>query len=99
MGFVENLDDFLPADGPGVVGAVYTPAGGEPRSIVVSFYRPYFEPLGNIVESSSPMIECKAADVPELAQGDRFVINGIAYESNGNEPDETGWVRIRLTLA
>ncbi|MGH7605409.1 MAG: head-tail joining protein [Gemmatimonadaceae bacterium] len=99
MAFVEDLDEFLPEDGPGVVGAVYTPKGGLPTSIVVSFYRPYFEPLGNLVESSAPMVECKAADVPDLAQGDRFVINGIAYESAGNEPDGQGWMRIKLDLA
>jgi hypothetical protein len=99
MAFVEDFDDFIPEDGPGVVGAIYTPAGGEPSSILVSFYRPYFEPLGNLLESSAPMIECKQSDVPNLAQGDRFVVNGIAYESAGNEPDGIGWMRIKLDLA
>ncbi len=97
--FIENLDEFVPEDGPGVVGAIYTPPGGTPRAIRVNFYQPYFEPLGNLVESSAPAIECKLSDVPGLAQDtSTFIINGATYTSSGNEPDETGWVRIRLDL-
>lgn len=89
-----NVDDFADA-------AIYTPTGGTPKAIVVDFHSEYFEPLGNIVESSAPWLSCKQSDVPNLAQGDTFIIDGVTYKSRGNEPESAtvtarGFITARL---
>ena len=95
--FAEDLDVFLQV-ADFAVGAVYTPAAGSPSTVVGIFDRDYLDPLDNLVEGSAPAFLCKASDVPALAQGDTFVINGETYKSRGNEPDGTGLIRVRLEL-
>jgi hypothetical protein len=102
MPFDEDLDVFLQVD-DFADAAIYTPVGGTPKPIVVDFHAPYYEPLGNLVESSAPWLSCKASDVPNLAQGDSFIIDGVTYTSSGNEPDwrtttPRGLITVRLEL-
>jgi hypothetical protein len=95
MPFDEDLDEFLDVD-EFADGAIYTPTGGSSSTVLGIFDDGYLEQFGGSVEDAAPTFLCKASSVPNLAQGDAFIIRGVTYESFGNEPDGTGMVRIRL---
>lgn len=67
------------------------------RTIVARLRRPYYEPeLGVGVESVEPSIEVIVSDVPELAQGDVFIVptddgpGTTSYTVTNVQPDGRG---------
>lgn len=56
----------------------------------------YAEPLGNLVEGSTPVFTCAAIDVGTVAHGASLTVSGRDYKVVGVEPDGTGIVVLRL---
>lgn len=83
MSFDEDLGDFLPDDGPGVVQAIY-----KNRSVSGIFERQFLEQLG--VQTSAPTFLGKKSDFSAVAQGEALVIDGTTYQVATFEHDPPG---------
>ena len=98
-----GLDDFNAAffDGSFDEAAVYTPAGGQARTIQVLFDNEYqaaqFAEAKAEVESSGPRATCREGDVAGVAHGDTLSIRGVTYSVAEVHPDGTGLVVLILS--
>lgn len=81
--------------------AVYTPSGGQARTIHVIFDNEYqaaqFAQADAAVESSGPRATCRESDVAGVAHGDTLQIRGISYSVAEVHPDGTGFVVLVLS--
>ncbi len=81
--------------------AVYTPAGGQARTIQVIFDNEYqvaqFAEADSQVESSGPRVTCREVDVASVAHGDTLQIRGVTYSIAEVHPDGTGLVVLILS--
>ena len=92
-----DLSSFFDTDTHGT-SVSYTPVGGSSNTIVGIFNNEYeLVDVGETgVEASLPILTVKTSDVPNLAQGDSFVIGSTTYKSVVNRPDGTGVTEIQL---
>ena len=101
MPLSEDLSVFFDDDEHGT-SVTYTPTGythpsSRTKTITVIFDRGYVETAD--IEGDAPVATCKAADVPDLAQGDKFTINSVVYKVVEVQPDGTGVTRAVLQLS
>jgi hypothetical protein len=100
---VIDLEDFNTAffDGSFDEAAVYTPAGGQARTVQVIFDNEYqaaqFPDANAQVESSGPRATCREADVAGIAHGDTLQIRSTTYSVAEVHPDGTGLVVLILS--
>lgn len=98
-----DLDDFNAAffNGDFDEVAVYTPTGGQARTIQVIFDNEYqaaqFSQADTAVESSGPRATCREADMAGVAHGDILQIRGKTWHLLEVRPDGTGIVTILLS--
>ena len=53
--------------------------------------------FGLDIESKNPYVEIKDSNVPGIAQGDAFTVNGTPYKVIGIQPDGTGITILTLS--
>jgi hypothetical protein len=90
----EDLSEFLPDDGPGVVSAVY-----KNRAVKGIHERQFLEQLG--VQTSAPTLLAKKADFSEVAQEETIVIGTTAFRVASFEHDPMGfpdWTLLALKV-
>lgn len=98
-----DLEDFNAAffDGSFDEAAVYTPSGGQARTIQVIFDNEYqaaqFAQAESEIESSGPQATCREADVAGVAHGDTLSIRGVTYSVAEVHPDGTGLMVLILS--
>lgn len=71
---------------------IYTPDGGSPRP-VTGMFQAYSELVGGEsvdVVVNNPVLSVRTADVPEIATGDAFTVDGTEYEVAVIRPDSEG---------
>ena len=76
----------------------YTPDGGSPR-IVAGMLQSYAEVAGGEsvdVIINTPILSVRTADVPEIAEGDAFSIDGQDYTAAAVRSDNEGITEIML---
>jgi len=76
----------------------YTPDGGSPRSLS-GMLQEFTEMVGGEgvdVVASHPVLSVRTADVPDIATGDQFTIDGQDYEVQVIRPDSEGITEITL---
>ena len=101
MAFTEELDSFFNTDDFGVA-ATYTPLGigGAATTVNVIFDREYIEMAVGTpgMEGDQPMALGKAADFPNVKQGDTlyFADLDINYTIVNPKPDGTGLILLVL---
>ncbi len=96
----ENLDIFLDTDDFAVWVTVCLQAGGE-RRVRAIFDDPYLNTeLGEYeLDTSSPRLTCRWADVQDVARGDTVEVNGRVYDVITNaQPDGTGMAMLALAV-
>ena len=98
-----DLDDFNASffDGTFDEAAVYTPSGGQAKSIQVIFDNEYqaaqFRQADAEIESSGPRATCRESDVAGVAHGDTLQIRGTTFSVVEVHPDGTGLVILILS--
>ena len=92
-----NSDYF---DGTFDEEAVYTPAGGQAKSIQVIFDNGYsiLPVIGEPgMGDSSPQVLCKTADAGSASHGDTLLVGGTTYYVQEVRPDGTGITTLILS--
>ena len=98
-----DLDDFNAAffDGSFDEEIIYTPSGGQARSVRAIFDNEYqaaqFAEAKAEIESSGPRVTCREADVAGVAHGDTLSIRGVTYSAAEVHPDGMGLVVLILS--
>ncbi len=81
--------------------AVYTPSGGQARTIRVLLRNGYqaaqFQEADAEVEASVPRATCRELDVAGVAHGDMLQVRGVTYSVAEVHPDGTGLVVLILS--
>ena len=101
MAFTEDMDAFFNTD-DFAVAATYNPkgTGGGAATVHVIFDRDYIEAnVGSAgIEGDQPLALGKAADFPNVKQGDSLYHPdlGINYEIVNPRPDGTGMILLQL---
>jgi hypothetical protein len=65
-------------------------------SVVGIFDAAYYEPLGNDVQSATPIFTLPTTSASSAAHGQSLVIGATTYKVRGVEPDGTGITVLRL---
>jgi len=81
-------------------GALYTPAGGDTKTIKVTFDNEYVavKAAGDAyIESCGPAAYCKDSDITGAKHNDTLVINSITYYVIEIHPDGTGMTTLILS--
>lgn len=76
----------------------YTPDGGTPR-VIAGMFQAFSEAVGGEtvdVLVNNPILSVRTMDVPELAVGDVFAIDGQDYEAAVIRPDSEGITEIMM---
>lgn len=76
----------------------YTPDGGTPR-VIAGMFQAFSELTGGEsvdVLVNNPILSVRTMDVPELAVGDEFSIDGQDYEAAVIRPDSEGITEIMM---
>lgn len=76
----------------------YTPVIGSPRTLT-GMLQEFTEMIGGEgvdVVASHPVLSVRTADVPDIATGDQFAIDGQDYEVEVIRPDSEGITEIIL---
>ncbi|MFA6148661.1 MAG: hypothetical protein WC899_10685 [bacterium] len=99
-----DLAAFFDVDGGFAVTATYIPAvGGAPTNIPVIFDNEYaaaeYDRLADraSLESTSPRVVCRDADVPGISHGATLAISGTTYYVIEVRPDGTGVTTLVLS--
>ncbi len=98
-----DLADFNAAffNGDFDEAAVYTPSGGQARTVQVVFDNEYqaaqFQQSDAEIESSGPKATCRESDVSGVAHGDTLQVRGTIYSIAEVHPDGTGLVILILS--
>lgn len=93
--FTEDLAEFLDTEQGFAVQALYNAS----QPVTGIFAKDYFPAPGQLadIESAQPRFACKAADLPDVVQGDTLEVESITYKIAEVQPDGTGWLRLVLT--
>jgi hypothetical protein len=77
---------------------IYAPQGNNPVTIQGIFHKDYLKVLAAemIVESSTPMVVLRSADVPNLAHGDKLSFDAVDYKVVEIQAVPSGVVRCGL---
>jgi hypothetical protein len=79
--------------------AVYAPAVGAARDLLVIFDSEYQEVVEGMVATTGPAAVYSALDVPAMARGETLAIRGVTYEVVKPLPDSNGLNVVRLRVA
>jgi hypothetical protein len=96
-----DIADMLDTDGLAVL-AVYQPGTGQEKPVAVIFDDKFaaLDMMTGKVGSTDPRIMARASDLPGVAPGDVFAVDGANYAVVGPpEPDGTGFVTLTLMQA
>ena len=98
-----GLDDFNASlfDGSFDEEIIYTPSGGQARSVRAIFDNEYqaaqFAQADAEIEASGPKATCREADMAGVAHGDTLQVRGVTYSVAEVHPDGTGLVVLILS--
>jgi hypothetical protein len=100
-----DIDATVLAAGMDAFGEIvtWTPAGGAPQMVPAVFwdnaietkFQNGMEVVERIVQLSLRLSQCAGAP----AQGDTFLVRGVAYLATETRPDGVGAMRVRIGLA
>jgi hypothetical protein len=76
--YVEDVSVFYQLGTPGIVAATVNGVTVHGEFRAESAY-----PLGDVVEATGPVFECRAASVPSIAHGQSVVVSGVTYKVRG----------------
>jgi hypothetical protein len=79
------------------IDAIYTPAGGDPRTVKVVVDREYI--VDSEIATEAFILQVVDDDVPELAVGDLFEVLAVAYTVVEVKPDFFGMTGVILNKA
>ena len=89
------------ADTSATEDATYTPSGGSASTVQIAKQIDLANQLlgDSEVSNSDVLVFVKSADVPNVAQGDTMVINGVAYYVSDPGINDFGVRQLRLSTA